>query len=249
VPRKTVAHVVIAVLVGITLGGIVVFARRPGVDLPPLPAPPTIAAARGDLPAGVIAFEERVQRGDGYYLGGSGFLLELQNGDVIGVTTAHSMGEGDFTRVVFTRAGHERPVAAFSELYVPRGRPATQSNMTTDYVLMKPEASPDPDLVLEPDPRGAPQPGERVSLHSGLGDGRGGERRLHATVESVDGSGAWLRMDEVFDSSLMSGSPVLSQHTGRVVGVTVFMHWIPDTLRIGINPIGEIVKRAREAPR
>jgi hypothetical protein len=102
----------------------------------------------------------------------------------------------------------------------------------------------DEGLVLEPDPRGAPQPGERVSLHSGLGDGRGGPRILPATVESVDDNGAWIRMDEVFDPALMSGSPVVSQHTGRVVGMTIVMNWAPGTLRLGLNPIGSIIEKA-----
>jgi hypothetical protein len=41
------------------------------------PSAPLISAAPGTLPTGVIAFEERVKRGEGYGLSGSGFFLGL----------------------------------------------------------------------------------------------------------------------------------------------------------------------------
>jgi len=241
---KTLARVIIAVLAGVALGGTVVLAIGPRIfvpSLPPLPPPPTITAPRGELPAGIVAFEERV----GGSLAGSGFLLELPNGDVVGVTTAHSLGEGHFAPLSFVAAGRGDVVATFRTLYAPLGRPQTDSNLTIDYVLMKPDTPPDPSIILRPDSRGKPQPGERVSLHSGLGDGKGGQRILHGTVERVDATGAWARMDDVFDPGLMSGSPMISQHTGRVVGSVIVMSWVPGTLRIGINPIGEIVRAAQ----
>ena len=241
---KTLARAIIAVLAGVALGGAVVLAIAPRIfvpPLPPLPPPPTITVPRGELPEGVIAFEERVSGS----LAGSGFLLELPNGDVIGVTTAHSLGEGHFAPLAFVAAGRGETVATFHTLYAPLGRPQTNSNLTTYYVLMKPDTPPDPSAILRPDSRAEPQPGERVSLYSGLGDGQGGQRILHGTVERVDATGAWVRMDDLFDPGLMSGSPMISQHTGRVVGSVIVMSWVPGTLRIGINPIGEIVRAAQ----
>ncbi len=232
-------------LAGVALGGAVILGGRLRVETPPLPAPPIIAAARDALPAGIVAFEERVKWGDRYGLAGSGFFLGLANGDVIGVTTAHSLEGIGFTHIVFARAGDEQePVAAFSELYAPLGRPPTADNVTVDCTLLKPESPPHPALVLQADPRGAPQLGERVLLFSGLGDGRGRQRTLPGTVESADGNAVWLRMDEVFDPTFMSGSPVLSQHTGRVVGVTILASLVSGTLRIGINPIAAILAHA-----
>jgi len=244
VSTRTIARVIIAVLGGIALGGAVRLATAPRAALPPLPLPPTILAQRGDLPTGIVAFEQRVQAGPVYALVGSGFFLELANGEVIGVTTAHSLGGRDFGPMVFTVAGRGDRVATFSRLYVPRGQPRTGGDMTVDYVLLAPDALPAPAFVLRPDPRGAPQPGERVSLYSGLGDGRGGQRILPGTVESVDRNGAWVRMDSLFDPGLMSGSPILSQHTGQVVGMTIAMSPRSGALMIGLNPIGAILSKA-----
>lgn len=241
---KTFARVIIAILGGIAVGGAIQLALAPRPFLPPLPPPPIITAPRGDPPTGAVAFEERIRAGAGYDLLGSGFLLELPNGEVIGVTTAHSLGGRDFAPMAFTIAGRGEQVAAFSQLRVPRGQPRTGADMTIDYVLLRPETPPAPAFVLRPDSRGAPQPGERVLLYSGLGDGRGGQRILPGVVESVDQNGAWVRMDSVFDPGLMSGSPVLSQHTGRVVGMTIAMSWKPGALMIGLNPVGAMVSKA-----
>jgi hypothetical protein len=90
-----------------------------------------------------------------------------------------------------------------------------------------------------------------VSLYSGLGDpqgafgsGHGGQHILHGTVESVDHNGAWARMDGIFNPGLMSGSPMISQHTGRVIGMTIAASPRQGALSIGINPIGAILARA-----
>ena len=241
---KTIARVIIAVLGGIALGGAMQLAIAPRPFLPPLPLPPIIMAERGDLPAGIVAFEERILAGSGHALLGSGFMLELPGGDVIGVTTAHSLGGREFAPMMFTLAGRDERAATFSRLYAPCGQPRTGADLTVDYVLLAPDAPPAPSFVLRADPRGAPQPGERVSLFSGLGDGQGGQRILPGVVESVDRNGAWVRMSSLFDPGLMSGSPVLSQHTGRVVGMTIAMSLRPGALMIGINPVGAILSKA-----
>jgi len=242
---KTVARIIIAVLGGVALGGGVILSMGPRLFTPslePLPPPPEIPAERGDAPTDIVAFEEHVHGA----LAGSGFLLRLPDDNVIGVTTAHSLGGGDFTLIGFTIAGRGESAATFTQVYVPLGRPRTGADMTIDYVLLRPDLPPDPAIVLRPDPRGAPQPGERVSLYSGLGDGHGGQAMFHGTVESVDENGAWLRMDDMFDPSLMSGSPVVSQHTGRVVGMVIMMNWMPGVLHIGVNPIGAIIDAASD---
>ncbi len=82
---KTVTRLIIVVLTGIALGGSIILAAGPSRLLPPLPPPPTITAERGDMPAGVVAFEQRVLEDSNFYTVGSGFLLELPDGDVIGV--------------------------------------------------------------------------------------------------------------------------------------------------------------------
>lgn len=238
----------------------------------PTPLPPTLLAPRGEMPTGVVGLEERVQfRGEEFQLVGSGFLLQLGNGAVIGVTTAHAsaaLGLPDNTleRIAFAVNGQPDHVAEFDTLYGPPGTPRSGLDLSIDYVLLKVgdplqgvgdplpgmDQPIDPTLVLTPDARGAPQPGERVSLLSGLGDGHGNRRELMGTVQSVDAKGIWVLMDDMFNAGRMSGSPLVSQHTGQVVGMAIAVVPRADRIEIGFHPIGHIVQiaeAAREFPK
>jgi hypothetical protein len=54
-------------------------------------------------------------------------------------------------------------------------------------------------------------------------------------------------MDDVFEPGMMSGSPVLSVHTGQVVGMALAATFQDGSLLIGIHPIGSLVAEAEAA--
>jgi len=218
----------------------------------PTPPPPTILAPRGEMPAEPVGLQEWVQiQGDAYHLAGSGFLLRLDSGEIVGVTTAHSVRLGDperpVERIGLRVAGQYDFVAEFDTLRGPPGQPRSGGDMTVDYVLLHADWPVDPGLVLVPDPRGAPQPGERLWLCSGQGDAGGGRRLLEGTVQSVGERAVWVLMDELFQPGLMSGSPFLSQYTGQVVGMAVASSPRRGRLLLGLHPIGSIVTLAESA--
>lgn len=242
------------------LGLNLIIARTPTGQPPdPTPPPPTILAPHGEMPPGPVGLEEWVQyRGEAYVLSGSGFLIGLDGGQVVGVTTAHSVSIGDpdrlLERIALAAAGQAGFVAEFDTLRGAPGQPCTE-DFSIDYVLLQAGQPIDPGLVLVPDPRGVPQPGEHVSLFSGLGDGHGGRRILSGTVESASETAVWVLMDqETFNPSMMSGSPFVSQHTGQVVGMAVaatlrHLRLFPPRYRVllGMHPIGSIVQLAESA--
>jgi len=238
----------------LAIAGLNLSIRRTPMGRPPdpTPPPPAILAPRGEMPAGPGGLEEWVQyRGEEYVLAGSGFLMALAEGDVVGVTTAHSVSIGDpdrpIERIALSVSGQTGLAAEFDTLRGAPGQPFAD-DLSVDYVLLHVKEPVDPALVLAPDPRGGPQPGERVALFSGLGDGR----VLNGTVQSAGQTGAWVLMDEeTFNPALMSGSPFVSQHTGRVVGMAVAAtrrHYrlFPQRYRVvlGMHPIGSIVQSA-----
>jgi len=195
--------------------------------------------------------------GGEYEIAGSGFFLALNGGQVVGVTTAHSVGDlhdpaNTLQHMAFKLAGDDHYLMVFDELYGPPGipRPAAEMNLTVDYLLLRvtvPDTV-DPSLRLTPDSRGAPQPGERVSLFSGLGGESGPRRESQGTVQSVDATSIWALMDGgLFDAGGMSGSPLLSQYTGQAVGMAVAVDYARDRVRIGFHPIGSIVEKAQAA--
>lgn len=231
------------------VGLVLIVAQTPAGRSPdPTPLPPTILAPRGELPGGAVGLQEWVQyRGGSYVLAGSGFFILLTGGEVVGVTTAHSVSLGNpdrpLERIGLRVAGQADFAAEFDTLRGHPGQPRTGGDMTVDYVLLHTDQPIAPDLLLTPDPRGAPQPGERVSLFSGLGD----RRILQGTVQSVSDVAVWVLMDETFNPSLMSGSPFVSQHTGQVVGMLIAVTPRRTRLLLGVHPIGSIVRLAESA--
>ncbi len=254
--------VIIVILVAASFLPPQVFARlayyyQISLPPPPTPPPPTLMAPRGALPSGPVGLVEKVQLSGGQLsAAGSGFLLRLEGGPVIGVTTAHSMGGllGSppylLQKVAFSVSGQPDVVVTFDRLYGPPGVPFSNQNLAADYVLLKlPDPAPafDGGLALAPDPRGAPEPGEQVVLFSGLGDGQGNARPLRGSVLSVEAQALWVVMDEAFDAGGMSGSPLLSEHTGQVVGMAMAVMYRRGHTMIGFHPIGSLVQHAQAA--
>lgn len=212
----------------------------------PIPPRPTILVPAGGLPDAPAAFQEWARYEDEpFRLVGCGFLFVNSKGDVVGATTAHSLDLGNaahiLERVEFRGAGQEDSLIEFSDLFGLPGRPRLLGmDLTVDYVLLRPAHEVHAELVLEPDPRGAPQPGERVILFSGLD----GENAYSGSVLAVDERGAWIVMDEIFEPGLMSGSPVMSAHTGKVVGMALAATVRNGRLLLGIHPIGSLLAKA-----
>lgn len=234
----------------ILLRGVSLWITRP---LDSTPLPPTITAPRGTIPNGNVGLQEWAIYKDGSReLRGSGFLIKLNSGDVIGVTTAHSLtdlGEqgNRLSKIAFLLPSSGNAVIDSDTLQGDAGVARTTFDLTVDYVLLRLNGSIHPNYILIPDSRGAPQLGERVSLFSGLGDDGGNRRELQGTVFDVGAQGFWVVFDEWFDPGMMSGSPVMSQHTGSVLGMAIVMSPRGDLMTIGFHPIGNIVKQAEGA--
>ena len=235
----------------ITAGWVLVrtgFARIPD----PTPPPPTLLAPQGEMPIGTVGLQEWAQyRGEPYRPVGSGFFLLLGNGEVAGVTTAHCVSIGDpnhpLERIALGVAGHPELRWEFATLRGLPGNAVGPDDLSADYLLLKVDLPVPKDLLLVPDPRGAPQPGERVTLYSGLGNGNGGLRALEGTVQSVDDRAFWVLMDQWFNPAQMSGSPIVSQHTGQAVGMVVVGSPRLGRFLLGAHPIGSLVGLARSA--
>jgi hypothetical protein len=251
--RSVILFLVVLVL---AVGGLALFLPRLthiGPPLGPTPPPPVINAPQGEMPAELGGLTEWTQYGGSVYsISGSGFLMQLPKGAMVGVTTAHSMpmlGLPGHTleRVAFSLPDHTDFVVELDTLYGRPGIPRIWADLSVDYVLLKVNQTIDPSLALTPDSRGAPQPGERVTIYGGLGEWNGGRRIFTGTVQTVDATSVWVFMDESFEPGLLSGSPLISQHTGQVVGVAIAAGHRGDQLMIGFHPIGHIVQMAEAA--
>ena len=217
------------------------------------PPPPVITAPSGPLPTGPVGMQQWVKAPGADYqrIETSGFLLKLDDGRVVGVTTAHSLFQEDphrrLERVALGVNGQAVWAVEADTYWGPPGVPFAGDDLTVDYVLLK-LAADDSALALTADARGAPQPGERVTLFSGLGDGTGGPLPWAGTVLSVQPAAVMLYMDAAdVNPAGMSGSPILSQHTGQVVGMALGAALRGGRWLIGVHPIGHLVQLAQGA--
>jgi hypothetical protein len=205
--------------------------------LGPTPLPPAIQAAQGEVPRGALAFA-------GAYDGGTfacGFLLDLGNGLRVGVSAAHAtaaLPPGALAELRFT----DGTVAATLSGQIGRGSPFVQDQFTMDYVLWAVAGGADPQLFLQPDERGQGQPGERVLV---LSQAAGAPRRPGVVIRS-SANATWIQMDDSFDPRGLSGCPVISQYTGRVIGMAVAGADKPPVV-MGLHPVGSLVQKALAA--
>jgi hypothetical protein len=223
-----------------------------GRPLDPTPLPPIILAPRGELPAGPVGLQGWARyRDQANKQVVQGFLIRLSDGEIVGVTPAHGFSFSDpdhpLKQIALGVPGQTDFVVEFDTLRGQPGQPRTGGDMTVDYMLLQADQPIDPSFVLTPDPRGAPQPGERVSLFSCLGDSHGGQPIVEGTVQSVSDTAVWVLMDGLFNAYGMSGSPFVSQHTGQVVGMAIAVSPRGGRLLLGVHPIGSIVQLAESA--
>jgi hypothetical protein len=239
--------VLISAAVAVALSGFV--ASPPGGPAPPLA---TIMAPEGKIPSAPVGLGEWAKyEGEDISLVGSGFFFSMDNGEAIAVTSAHSLTLGNADRpiehIAFGVVGQIDSLQEMDTLFGIPGSPRLGRDMTVDYVLLEVGGIIDPSYILQPDPRGEPEPGERLILYSGLGGEDGGIRMLYGTVHTVDRNGFWVLMDDDFHPGRMSGSPFVSQHTGKVLGMAISAASNDQGLMIGAHPIDSLVSKAKAA--
>jgi hypothetical protein len=225
--------------------------KREASSLPPVaPAIPTLTVPRGALPTAAVGLIEWTRYGvEGYRPVGRGFLFRLSDGQVAGVTTAHSMSfnsQPPLRNIALAQGEWSNPVIEFDTLRGDPGNARTGEDMSVDFVLLNVpiDHSLDPALILDPDPRGLPQAGERVALYSYVNDQ---PRVFQGAVLSADPSAVWVVMDDSFEPSGLSGSPFLSLHTGKVIGMAIATTKHASKVLLGLHPIGSLLRKARSA--
>jgi hypothetical protein len=205
------------------------------------PPAPEIKVPRGEPPQGPLALTGVYESG----LFACGFLLQLEDGQRVGVSSAHA---APYLPVKFDAAflAKDGSLAAMLAGQIERGQPFRQESFTRDYALWEVAEISAGIAVLQPDPRWLAQPGERVWLYDPFKASTNGSDRREGVVMQAGLEGIWVQMDESFDPQGFSGCPLVSQHTGRVVGMAVAGEDRPPVV-IGAHPIASIVQKALAA--
>ncbi|RPJ42642.1 MAG: hypothetical protein EHM21_12525 [Chloroflexi bacterium] len=207
----------------------------------PTPLPPVIGAPKGRMQRGYVAFSGE-SNGASF---SCGFLLRLEDGRRVGISAAHATPSlADSTPAEFLSPGGARLAGLKGQ--IERGSAFRQDHFTRDYVLWEVGDEVGPEIFLAPDPRGAGQPGEKVLAYSRFDDGSGGSRSWPGVVMTVSPEAIWIQLEDSFNPRGFSGCPVVSQHTGLVIGMAVAGRDRRPVV-MGLHPIGSLVKKVEKA--
>jgi hypothetical protein len=179
-------------------------------------------------------------------VGGTVFFLARGSEPTVAVGAAHSFDLGRLAEVpsVEFRLGHSgRIVAVSSGLMVPPGRPFTDlgGSLADDFVAFALDAPPDGVTPLEPvGPEGVRE-GDRVRLLGVPATVARDQDDVFGKVSLVGPGRIEIALDVPKDLRGWGGAPVLSEATGRVLGI-LEAAW-PDAgkHRLGAAPISSIL--------
>jgi len=210
------------------------------VEMPalgPIPPPPVIDAPRGEPPSGPLGMAGQSDRGNF----SCGFAMQIPDGRRVVAATAHATGKMDGQLAgSLSDAGGAVVVRVASQLAY--GIPVQNGELDTDFSLWEIEGEAPSESVLLADPRGLPQPGERVWLfnYARQTKDQGG---WGGVVMDAKPHAVWIRFDESFDVNSNSGCPVVSQHTGKLIGMVIAGNDRQPVV-MGLHPVGSLVEKA-----
>lgn len=215
-------------------------------DLGPVPPLPEIAAPRGELPEGFVAFTGETN-GKSF---ACGFLLALEDGQDsrhlrVGISSAHA-APAPLPGATSVLLAPDGSLVARLDGQIERGSTFRHAHFAMDYALWSVASDVPAERFLKPDPRGAGQPGERILVYGRFTGPDGGSKSWPGVVMKVDMDATWIQLDEVMKPYGFSGCPVVSQHTGKVIGMAI-AGWQKAPTRMGLHPIGSLVEKARAA--
>lgn len=181
------------------------------------------ARAVASLPAGPLVYQPMFvwARGEPTYQG-TGFLAHSPTNEVVGVTSAHFINFDGPTLIEaqWLEIPSYDSVLSFTHSLGRPGRAGRGTDHRTDYLILtgvrELELSKRP--ILELDPRAHPDIGERVWLPNKNDVAPDGYVQVEGTVVETSETYATILFDEYFELQSQSGSPLISQQTGKVIG-------------------------------
>lgn len=180
-------------------------------------------AAAVSLPAGPLVYQPVFTWADGEQTAqGTGFFAYAPSDEVVAITSAHFI---DFSGPALLEAHwldnvRFTPVCKFTNSFGQPGRPPLGDDLRGDYLVLdavRLSVSQDRP-ILQLDPRPAPDVGERVWLPNKDETVLLGHRPMAGTVVEASEQYAVILFDEHFRLQSQSGSPLVSQQTGQVIG-------------------------------
>jgi hypothetical protein len=154
---------------------------------------------------------------------GTGFLAKAPDGRIAAVTSAHLIDpQGPaLLEARWLDIRTRTPVAVFTRSWGAIGRGGTDApayDLRSDYLLLPVQVPVPADQVLELDPRSLPEVRERVWFPNKDQAAPLGYRVIPGTVTAAESKYLTVVLDQPLALTSQSGSPVISQTSGQVIG-------------------------------
>ncbi|NQT17707.1 MAG: hypothetical protein HQ582_33435 [Planctomycetes bacterium] len=153
---------------------------------------------------------------------GTGFFVATSTGRILGVTSAHFIDfEGSpMLSARWLSIPDEDVAAEFQYSFGPPGNEGTTEpvDLRPDYLILAGDEVAPPHKPLVLDGRPQPKTGERVWLPDKDYDSEKGHTLVAGSVAEAAPEYVLVVLDERIELQSQSGSPVISQQTGKVIG-------------------------------
>jgi len=187
---------------------------------------------------------------------GTGFLATTPGGQVVGITSAHFVNfDGPpLLEVRWLRIGTAQAVARFDRSLGPPGSAGLTEpklDLRPDYLLLVGHVSASEVKTLELDERPNPEIGEKVWLPNKDPAAESGYRLIPGTVGAAAPTHSAVHFRQAFKLQSQSGSPVISQRTGKVIGTLSRGTETPKGLILFLTPARAILDamEAKDRPK
>lgn len=235
---------------------------------PAKPAPPKIAKPKKKqippasppkpaLPGGRIVFQpEWTYANKEPQYQGTGFFVKNKAGKIIAVTSAHFI---DFDgppleKAVWLYAEDGTNIATMTQAWGKPGHAGTMQppDLRSDHFLLKGPDKLKPGVaVLEIDERGYPRVGERIWFPCKTSGFANGFTVIEGAVAKSSDKAVYVRLDRQAELESCSGSPIISQSTGKVIGTLTGGGAVGGAYTLILAPCGAIhdaIEGAKDSP-
>ena len=177
---------------------------------------------------------------------GTGFFAKAPNNKIVAVTSAHflNMNGPPLQEAKWLDVRTNKWVATFTLSWGTPGRSGTRHpllDLRSDYLLMPASSSITPDKVLELDSRPKPKLKERIWFPNKDETAPLGHQVVAGSVVESDEKYSIVILDKEVPLQSQSGSPFISQATGKVIGTLSGADSANGQLRLLITPSSGIL--------
>jgi hypothetical protein len=154
---------------------------------------------------------------------GTGSFIRAPNGKIIGLTSAHfiNFSGPQLLKVNWLDIKTKKIIATSVKSWGMPGHEGSYEplDLSLDYLLLLVEGDIDSQSILEMDSRSNIAVGERIWFPNKDAQAKEGYDLIEGKVSKTNPAYIFVKLDKKIDLQSRSGTPIISQSTGKVIGI------------------------------